>query len=207
LEVSGDYYDYFLRRDGRIAVVIADVSGKGVPASLLMANLQAAVQLKLADETDLAATVDDLNALISRNLSESRFITAMFGLLDPAARKLTYVNAGHLPPYLIQENASADAVKVPSGFPIGVVENARYEARELVFPDTPSTLLLYTDGVTEAMNEQGELFTDERLAALLRANLSQPPRELVTRVRRSIKQFTRSHPQTDDITLVALRLA
>jgi len=207
LEVSGDYYDYFLRRDGRIAVVIADVSGKGVPASLLMANLQAAVQLKLADETDLAATVDDLNALISRNLSESRFITAMFGLLDPAARKLTYVNAGHLPPYLIQENASADAVKVPSGFPIGVVENAKYEARELVFPDTPSTLLLYTDGVTEAMNEQGELFTDERLAALLRANLSQPPRELVTRVRRSIKQFTRSHPQTDDITLVALRLA
>lgn len=207
MEVSGDYYDYFLRSDGLIAVVIADVSGKGVPASLLMANLQAAVQLKLAEETDLAATINDLNKLISRNLSDSRFITAIFGLLDPAARRFTYVNAGHLPPYLIRENQGADVVEMRPSFPIGVMEDAEYETQEIIFPKTPSTLLFYTDGVTEAINEQGELFSDERLAGTLQANLSQPPKELVTRVRRSVKQFTRSHPQTDDITLVALRLA
>ena len=207
LEVSGDYYDYFLRSDGQIAVVIADVSGKGVPASLLMANLQAAVQLKLAEETDLAVTVTQLNELISRNLIESRFITGIFGLLDPAARRFTYVNAGHLPPYLIRENQGVDIVEIRPGFPIGVMEDTKYETQEILFPETPSTLLLFTDGVTEAINEQGELFSDERLAGVLQANTSQPPKELITRVRRSIKQFTRSHPQTDDITLVALRLA
>lgn len=207
MEVSGDYYDYFLRSDGLIAVVIADVSGKGVSASLLMANLQAAVQLKLAEETDLAATVNEINALISRNIADSRFITAMFGLLDPAARRFTYVNAGHLAPYLIRENQEAGIVEIRPGFPLGVQNDEKYETQEIIFPKTPSTLLLYTDGVTEAINEQGELFSDERLAGVLQANLSQPPNELITRVRRSIKQFTRSHPQTDDITLVALRLA
>jgi len=178
-----------------------------VPASLLMANLQAAVHLKLAEETDLATTVNDLNELISRNLSDSRFITAIFGILDPTERRFTYVNAGHLAPYIVQEDQEATIVDIRPGFPIGVEDDTKYETQEIVFPEAPSTLLLYTDGVTEAINEQGDLFSDERLAGVLQANVSQTPNELVARVRRSIKQFTRSHPQTDDITLVALRLA
>ena len=207
LEVSGDYYDYFLRKDGKIAVVIADVSGKGVPASLLMANLQAAVQLKLTDETDLAATVNQINNLISRNVADSRFITAIFALLDPEARQFTYVNAGHLAPYLIGANKTLQRIEIKPSFPIGVQPDAAYQTDAIDLPDAPSTLLLYTDGVTEAVNEQGDLFGDQRLRAALEANLSQSPEELVTRLRRSIKQFTRNCPQSDDITMLALRLA
>lgn len=205
-KISGDYYDFFERADGLIVVVIADVVGKGVPASLLMANLQAAVHVTLEDETDLARAVDSLNRLICRNVSDSRFITAIFALLDPAARKLTYVNAGHPWPYVLRPGGRAEEVIFESNLPLGIDPEMKCESGVIEITDLPATLFLYTDGVPEAENEQGELLGNDRMARLLETNTDQPPHELVTRLRRSIKQFTRSHPQSDDITMLAVRL-
>ncbi len=204
--VSGDYYDFFRREDGLIAVVIADVAGKGVPASLLMANLQAAVRIMLAKETDLLQTVGDINRLLCANIADSRFITAIFGLLDPAARRLSYVNAGHLAPYVIHNDKRLEQLTIDPSLPIGIAADYPYELAEIALPSTPSTLILHTDGVPDAENEQGERYQEPRYAAAIESNIASPPCELVTKVRRSIKQFTRNHPQTDDITMMAIRL-
>ena len=206
-KVSGDYYDFFTREDGQIVVVIADVVGKGVPASLLMANLQAAVHVLMAKETNLAGSVGELNRLICRNVDNMRFITAIFGLLDPARRRLTYVNAGHPGPYLIRGEETVEKRDEPeTNLPVGLEPDFEFRVGAIELPDAPSTLLFYTDGVPEAQNEQGDQFQEYRLLAALEANLAQAPEELVMRLRRSIKQFTRNHPQTDDITIVAARL-
>jgi serine/threonine protein phosphatase PrpC len=249
-KVSGDYYDYFLRDDGLIVVVVADVAGKGIPASLLMANLQAAVHITMAArsepgapppcepggpppcepggpppcepggpppglptgladavETDLVRAVDELNKLICRNVGDSRFITAIIGLLDPAARTFHCVNAGHPGPYLLRGGGRVEKAVTESGLPLGIEPNFRYEVGVIEMKETPATLFLYTDGVSEAEDDRGEMFQDNRLVSALEANTDQPPTDLVTRIRRSIKQFTRNHPQSDDITMLAIRLA
>ncbi|MCG8405145.1 MAG: SpoIIE family protein phosphatase [Phycisphaerales bacterium] len=207
LAVSGDYYDYFLREDGLIMVVIADVAGKGVPASLLTANLQAAIRVMLTKEKHLVETVEALNRLICENTGDASFITAIIGLLDPANRTFTYVNAGHHGPYLIREEKHLEKLdEADPCLPFGVESNATYQLGKIELPSSPSTLVFYTDGVPDAENEQREHFQEDRFSAALESNFGQPPGELITRVRRSIKQFTRNHVQTDDITLVAVKL-
>jgi len=204
--VSGDYFDYFARADGLITVVVADVAGKGTPASLLMANLQAAVHVTLAHQTDLAQIAELLNKLISGNVgSSSRFITAIIGLLDPVKRTFNYFNAGHLAPYLVRADGFKPTVIEPS-LPLGVDPAFEYQPAVIDLNPAPVTLFMYTDGVPDAENEQGEQYGAERLEEALTTNLDQPPGEMVSRIRRSIKQFTRNHPQTDDITMVAVKL-
>ncbi len=205
-KVSGDYYDYFRREDGKIAVIVADVAGKGVSAALLMANMQAAVRVLLTTETDLTRAVGVLNGLFCENMADGRFITAIIGLLDPAGRRFEYVNAGHLGPYLIRRDAQFEKVENEPNLILGVLRDASYDVQRLELPDHPSRLLFYTDGVPEAENEAGEQFQDERFASALAGCLALPPSELVIRVRRCIKQFTRQHPQSDDITLLAVEL-
>ncbi len=208
--ISGDYYDYFMRPDGLIAVIIADVAGKGLPAAILMANLQAAVHVTLAQEADLVKVVDVLNKLVCRNARDTKFITGIFGLLDPATRSFTYVNAGHPGPFLIHPEGKAarrvEKIELEGKLPLGVEKDESYTTHTLRLGDGPTTLVLFTDGVPDAENPQGEFYGEMRLEESLIAGAAEPPNELVTRVRRSIKQFARSHPQTDDITLVAFRL-
>jgi sigma-B regulation protein RsbU (phosphoserine phosphatase) len=205
-KISGDYYDYFQRDDGRVVAVIADVSGKGIPASLLTANLQAAVRLMLATETDLVRAVTLLNQLICRNVSDGRFITAVVGLLDVAAKTWTYVNAGHPVPLVLRAGGEIEKPSAESGLPLGVEPQWHYEASTLKLDGAPTTLFLFTDGVSEAENEKGEMFREERLLDALRASAARPPEELLTAVRRAIRQFTRDEPQSDDITMLAIRL-
>ncbi len=205
-KVSGDYYDYFKRPDGLIVVVVADVSGKGAPASLLMANLQAAVHVTLVEEKDLVRAVDILNKLICRNVRDSRFITGLFGLLDPATRRFTYVNAGHLGPYQIHSDGKASKIDPIPNLPLGIEIDSQYNIETIDLSERPTTLVLYTDGVPDAENPQDEHFDEKRLVELLTTNATQPPGELNTRIRRSIKQFVRNHPQSDDITLLSIRL-
>lgn len=208
-KVSGDYYDHFVRPDGLVAVIIADVSGKGAPAAMLMANLQAAVHVTLAEEADLVKVVGVLNRLICRNVQDSKFITGIFGLLDTKQRVFTYVNAGHLGPYLIHQSRAAERVEKiepEATLPLGIEANEPYITQQIKFGDGPATLLLYTDGVPDAENPRGEQFGEARFAEIISASADEAPTEMVTRLRRSIKQFARNHPQTDDITLVAVHL-
>ncbi len=205
--VSGDYYDYFVRPDGLIAVVIADVMGKGIPASLLTANLQAAVQVTLTrPESELAPIVSQLNKLTCRNVSESRFITALFGLLDPDQRTFRYVNAGHPAPYLIGPDRTVSRLAVESALPLGVEDDFEYREEIIRFDEKPVGLFLFTDGVPDAENDSEERYEEQRLFDLLQENADLEPGELIARVRASIRQFTRNHVQTDDITLLVIRL-
>ncbi len=204
-KVSGDYYDYFTRSDGRVGLIVADVAGKGIPASLLMANLQAGVHLILKSNGDLVAGVAALNRLICRNVADAKFITAIFGLLDPSARTLTYVNAGHPAPYMLGQAGVTKVLSEP-GLPLGIEDDFRYTAEEVRLPGSSATLFLYSDGVPEAENEQGQQYGEGRLAEALEGGIAHPPNELVNRVRRSVKQFTRGQSQTDDITILAARL-
>lgn len=204
--VSGDYYDYFVREDGLIGVVIADVAGKGLPAALLMANLQSAVRLIMDSETDVTKLTRQLNKLACQNIGDSRFITGLFGLLDPAARRFTYCNAGHPWPYLIERRQTVRQVSMEPALPLGIDAHFDYKAATLDMPAVPSLLLCFTDGVPDAEADDGKQFAETRLVTALEAQVAQSSDELVTRIRRSIKQFTRNHPQTDDITLVAIEL-
>ncbi len=207
--VSGDYFDYFVRSDGKIVIVIADVAGKGIPASLLMANLQAAVRVTLRENGDLIASVAAMNRLLCQNAGDDRFVTAIFGLLDPAARTFTFINAGHHEPYLIQERNQVETLQSPHGadLPIGIDSEYAYRLRTLSLDARPSMLLFHTDGVGDAENETGEQFGETRFTQAVVNQASQPSDELIVRVRRSIKQFTRNTPQTDDITLLAVELS
>lgn len=204
--VSGDYYDFFVREDGLVVIVAADVSGKGVPASLLMANLQAGVHVTFAHETDVVEGVKRLNKLICRNVSDARFITGIIGLLDPATRRFRCVNAGHLTPYLLDASGEVLKLTLDPDLPLGIEADFAYQEARIDLGSEPVTMFLYSDGIPEAENEQGEQFGEERLAAALAAVGPSNAAELTTRIRRSIKQFTRSRPPTDDITMVVLKL-
>lgn len=201
--VSGDYYDYFVREDGQIVVVIADVAGKGVPAALLMANLQAVVRVTLAGPGDLAATVTAINRLICQNVEADRFITAIFAVIDPAERVVRYVNAGHLPPICCSADGKPRLFESEPCLPLGVDADETYVLREQRLSPGRCSLILYTDGVTEAENAAGDLFECPRLIDAVRNVHAEPPREQIATIRRLIRQFTRDQAQSDDITLLA----
>ncbi|MCB9857541.1 MAG: SpoIIE family protein phosphatase [Phycisphaerales bacterium] len=206
--ISGDYYDYFERDDGKVVIVMADVAGKGIPASLLMANLQAAVRVTLQKDADLVGSVTALNRLICQNAGDDRFVTAIFGILDRETREFKYVNAGHHLPFLIRNRADSGILKeaIDADLPIGIDIDYPYRERSLVFEDRPTMMILYTDGVIDAENESGDMYEESRFAQAIANNVAQPTDEVVTRLRRSIKQFTRNTPQTDDITIMAVEL-
>ncbi len=203
-KVSGDYYDFFVRPDGKIAIVIADVAGKGLPASLLMANLQAAVRIIMDEQTDMAKTAQQLNRLVCRNIGDSRFITGLFALLDPEKRTFECVNAGHLMPFRIQGRKDLERIEMEPTLPLGIDPEFDYQPVRFELPEPPCLILAYTDGVPDAEDDEGVQFGDQRLVQALTTNVAQASDEVVTRVRRSIKQFTRNHPLTDDITLLAI---
>ena len=205
-KVSGDYYDYFARPDGRIAAVIGDVSGKGVSASLLMANLQAAVQLTLGERAELLDAVRVINRLVCRNVGDCRFITAILGLLDPTTHTFTCVNAGHPRPFVL--GAGGAVVKhdeANGGIPLGIEPDFPYRSTVIDLSARPTTLFLYTDGITEAEDARREMFGESRLIEALRAAADQPPSELLAGVRQRVRQFTGDHAQNDDITMLVIR--
>lgn len=205
-KVSGDYYDYFPRPDGLIAVVVADVCGKGAPAALLMANFQAAVHVTLAQESDLLRAAELLNRLVCRNVKDSRFITGIVGLLNPAQRTFTYVNAGHPPPVVWHGSGSAAPHKeADSALPFGIEPDFPY-ALNVVQLGRPGSLFMYTDGAPDAEDPRGDKFGDDSLLETIAAAASLPPGEMLARTRRAVSQFTRNHPLVDDITLLAARL-
>ncbi|MFO0974437.1 MAG: SpoIIE family protein phosphatase [Phycisphaerae bacterium] len=205
--VSGDYFDYFVRPDGGVVVIVADVAGKGVPAALLMANLQAAVQVSMTRGGDLVEAATALNRLVCANVQSDRFITAIIGVVEPAARTFRFVNAGHLWPIVTSARGDLRVIESEPNLPLGVELDERFALHQAQLYPGRGTLLLYTDGVTEAQNASGGAFEMPRLIDAARSVLGEPPREQIAVIRRLIRQFTRDHPQSDDITLLAMQLS
>ncbi|HEX6986105.1 MAG TPA: GAF domain-containing SpoIIE family protein phosphatase, partial [Planctomycetaceae bacterium] len=202
--VGGDYFDYVELADGRVAVTVGDVAGKGVPAALLMARLFSSARYQLLTRPTAGEALGALNTEIARTALGHRFITCLFAVLDPKTHTVTVANAGHMAP-LIRDAAGkvAPLGQKESGMPIGIARDQAFA--EVVRPIGPGdTLLMYTDGVTEAMSPENELYGRERLVRLVRSG-RQPIRELIESVVADVARFAGDRPQRDDICLVGFR--
>ncbi len=203
--VGGDYYDAVELGGGRLAVAAGDVVGKGVAAALLMASLQATLRSLLGRLESLAEVVEAVNRSVLAATAPGKFATLFVGVVDRGAGTLTYVNAGHNPPLLRRADGRVDQLP-PTGMAIALTSRATYEATEVHFRPG-DTLLVYTDGVTEAMNADGELFGDDRLAALLAATDVERAEALRDLVLAEVAAFAGDQPPSDDITVAVVRCA
>jgi len=205
--VSGDYYDLIELEDGRVAFVIADVTGEGVAAALLMANLQAAVRVTLPREDDPGSLLEQWNRLIYHNTDASKFVTCLVGIVDPRCRRLHLANAGHPHPFALGEaGGGCDELETDAGLPLGVREDVVYQTEPIELGDGIRTLFCCTDGVVEAMNDDEALFTRERLVEVLQSAERFEAAALIEQVRRRVAAFCGGAAQSDDITMLALRL-
>ncbi|MEP7147249.1 MAG: PP2C family protein-serine/threonine phosphatase [bacterium] len=207
LQVGGDYYDIIKLTENKTALVIADVSGKGTPASLLMANIQSAVHsyLKLYVEIsfDLAKVTEKINELIYENTSAEKFITFFWGILDSENNTFEYINAGHNPPFLLKDGKIIPLTE--GGFMIGILDfGINYEVGKVTM-EKNDIVVFYTDGVTEAMNKGGDEFGEEKLTNVLIENQSKCTNEILEEIKNAIVNFTRDTSQYDDITLIVLK--
>lgn len=199
-QLGGDYYDYIELPGGRLAVVVADVSGKGISASLLMAKLSAETRYCLASEPDPAQAVGRLNRAFCGSFWEDRFVTMVLAVLDPRRHEATIVNAGHMPPLWRHGPRSVEPVaEEDARLPLGVDREVDYVHHTMRL-SPGDALVLYTDGITEAMNDKDELYGLRRLLDLLNSDVERVPM-LGRRILDDVKQFVGARPQSDDLCL------
>ncbi len=203
-EVSGDYYDTILLDDGRLAVIISDVSGKGVPASLLASSLQASLRAHCVGSDSPAQILGRVNAYLHESTDPSHFATLFLAIYDPASRSLRYSSGGHNAPILRRGDGSLRLLEV-GGLPIGAFDFGTYEEEEILCEDG-DVLFMYTDGLTESLSPDGEEFGTDRVEQLLgdRWQLAAP--DLLTTMHSELRTFCGSDQADDDVTLVALKI-
>ena len=202
-QVGGDYYDLIRLDDNNLCLSIADVSGKGVPAALLMANLQAFLKTIVRHGIELDEATALINDLVSENTSDGKFITFFWGVLNDDARKFRYVNAGHNPPLLIR---NGEIIKLNiGGIVLGVMKTVTpYESREISL-QKEDVIVMFTDGVSEAMNTKGEEFSDERLENTAKRISHKSSPEILQDIRQEVINYTAGALQSDDITLMVIK--
>jgi sigma-B regulation protein RsbU (phosphoserine phosphatase) len=202
-EVSGDYYDWVRIYDDQIGIVIADVSGKGVPAALLMAFLRAS--LRAATHIGYAPhiSMSKVNYLLWESIERNQFVTAFYGILDAANRTIAYCNAGHNPPFLMDADGGV-RFEERGGVPLGMFRDTRYyEYFAEIEPG--QVLVLYTDGATEAMNREREEYGRDRLVAAVRKCRHLSSREMIDFVHRDMLEWTDGLGATDDVTFFIIK--
>jgi serine phosphatase RsbU (regulator of sigma subunit) len=200
--VGGDYFDFFPYPNHRVGLVLGDVSGKGMPASLLMMGLQARVQVMAEEPSDLADVMTRLNRFTSAKCPPGRFITLFFAIVDGVTGNITCCNAGHNPPIIVRSDGSWSELDVfGSGPVIGILPDFQYLTAEAQL-HPGDTLVIYSDGVTEAANTAGEDFDVARLAAAVAAHRKRPAQQILDAITRSLAEFTLGAAQYDDITLI-----
>jgi sigma-B regulation protein RsbU (phosphoserine phosphatase) len=202
-EVSGDYYDFVPIYDDHLGLVIADVSGKGVPAALLMAflraSLRAAIQIGYAPNISMAK----VNHLLWESTETNQYVTAFYGVLDATNKTLAYANAGHNPPLLMDSEGKARFIE-RGGIPLGMFRDTRYY--EYYVPvESGQTLVLYTDGVTEAAGRDGVEFGRDRLEQTVREGRSLSAKELIKSLHNAILEWTDGRGSSDDVTFVVVK--
>ncbi|MGD9560979.1 MAG: SpoIIE family protein phosphatase [Pyrinomonadaceae bacterium] len=202
-EIGGDYYDFIERPDGRMLIALGDVSGKGTAAALLMSSLHAAIHAQVSAGSSLEQTVSSVNRYLADNTPANRFVTLFAAELDPSTGRLKYINAGHNPPLVGRRGGSIEQLS-SGGFPLGIIPTAEYELGELALGPGES-LLVYSDGVSEANNIAGDEFGLDRLAGVIQANLDSSASGLRDKVESALSAFTQTAPANDDITLVIVK--
>ena len=203
-EVGGDFYDFFMVDVNHLAVVIADVSGKGIPAALFMMTAKTLIKTLMQTGLDPAQVFTEANARLSENNDAGMFVTAWMGVLEIPTGRFTYVNAGHNPPLFRRVGEDFHYMKSRAAFVLAGMEGIRYRQEEVLL--SPGDILyIYTDGVTEAADLQDRLYGNERLLQVLNAQRTQDLTEILRAVKEDVDTFAAGVPQFDDITMLALR--
>jgi phosphoserine phosphatase RsbU/P len=202
--IGGDSYDIIPLKDGKFAITISDVSGKGIPAALLVSTLHALLRVFLQYPIELVELVRRLNTLVYNNSPVERFITFFIMIFDPINHKFTYVNAGHNPPFLFRENRTDINELMASGLPLGMVEEEQFEAHQIDLQHG-DTLVLYTDGVTEAANKKLQQYGEEKLQECVIKNLDTTADTIKGCIVRDVREFVGNNPMADDLTLLVLK--
>jgi len=202
--VGGDYYDFIKYPDGRVAMMVGDVAGKGMPAALLMSSLQARVHVVFEEPDHLAQKMTRLNKGTCANCPDNRFITFFACIADPKTGSVVYTNAGHNPPLVVRAQGGFETLGGAGGMILGILPMAQYQEANVVL-DPGDILVLFSDGVTEAVDPEDHDFAEERLANLVGLMRDRPAAEIVEAVHRAVHAFTQGAPAADDITVVIAR--
>ena len=204
-EVGGDLYDFFLIDDDHLALAIADVSGKGVPASLFMMVADSLIRVTAQGEMSPGKILTTVNRQICARNPEEMFVTVWLGVLELSTGKLTAANAGHEYPALKQPDGSFELVKDKHGLVVGGMDGIRYREYEMQL-EPGSKLFVYTDGVPEATSAAEELFGTDRMVEALRGAEDGTPEEILAAVDRTVAEFVGDAPQFDDLTMLCIHL-
>ncbi len=202
-EVGGDLFYWFTHEDGSLGFTLGDVSGKSVPAALLMSNVLAALRAQAMLHVDLAESVARVNRFIVDQVEPGRFVTLVYGEVEPAGGTLRYASAGHNPPLLIRMDGRIEWLQ-EGGLPLGVKVDATYSASSIRF-ERGDTLIAYSDGVTEAMGPGGGFFGEDRLAAMALTQQGKGAKPTIDALLEAVRAFAAGAPQADDITIVVVR--
>jgi serine phosphatase RsbU (regulator of sigma subunit) len=201
--VGGDYYDFFPYPDGKVATALGDVSGKGMPASLMMMGLHARVQVLAEDPSDVAALMSRLNKATCNNCPTNRFITFYFCVFEPATGALRWASAGHNPPILVRADGAAEMLD--GGGPVlGILPVALYSEYQTSL-ERGDMLVIYSDGVTEATDPKEDEYGEDRFTAVLKAHRDRPAAEIVQAVTTDLAVWVAGSAPADDVTLVVLK--
>ena len=208
-EVGGDFFDVIPfeiipLEKGTLGILIADVSGKGVPAALFMALSRIVVRVNALWHRDPAKAIFDANNIIAQDSKAGMFVTLFYGILSEKDQTLTYVNAGHNPPVVFRSRDESLEELMPTGIVLGAVENREYFSRTVDI-GTGDIIVLYTDGITESINAREEMYGEERLHSIIRTNSRLPAMEIMKKILESVQEFTGDMPQFDDITLMVIK--
>ena len=206
-EVGGDYFDYMWLDDDerRLCITMADVSGKGLKAAMAAVMVSGMLHVTTPTAGNPAEVLSLINNPLRHKVDARMFVAMQLAVMDTKRRTVTLANAGQMPPLLLRDGAVCPLTTDGPRFPLGATENVAYEARTVDL-QAGDTLLLYTDGVNEAMNADRELFGDERLEALLQRTAGQPAAAVVTAIREAVRSFAGDQSQHDDVTMVVVRV-
>lgn len=206
-EVGGDFFDVFYLDSDHLCVCLGDVSDKGAGSALFMAATKTLIKSHALHSASTSSIASRINNELSKNNEKCMFSTLFIGILNIASGKMVYTNCGHCYPYIVEENLSSSLVKVLNGPAVGVIGDVVFTEQELEL-NAGQTLFIYSDGVTEAINSSGEFYTDKRLKNQIRScENSSNPETLIDSIFSSVVQFEQGKEQSDDITMVALKLS
>jgi len=202
-EIGGDYYDFIQREDGNMVVALGDVSGKGTAAALLMSSLHAAIHAQADANDSIVSTIQAVNKYLTESIPPNRFVTLFYAELNPELGRLTFLNAGHNPPLIVHAGGTMEQL-ASGGLPLGIMADAEFrEGRtQLLHGDV---LVIYSDGVSEAVNPTGEEFGPTRLYEVVARNLDASASGIRDRIESALTKFCQGTPAADDITLVIVK--
>ena len=206
LEVGGDFYDFFSLEDGRMGIVMADVSGKGVPAALFMMVSRTVMKGTAIGEPDPAKALAEVNQLLVESNEEAMFVTLFYASFDPSSGRLMFANGGHNLPYVVRQSGEVQQVDCDSGVVLAVLPGFDFPGGCLDL-EPGDAIFFYTDGITEAMNEVGEEFGDDALASVLAEVAGSDAASFSDRVVAAVREHAGAADQSDDITCLCLRFA